>query len=110
MRRRRSPKPPRRRPTWQAARPHAPQNFKRRSPARGGPARKALVPRIGLFHTRRSQADGEQARSRSVSTFKAIVVDKSEAGQTVRLTDFDEKDLMDGDVTVAVEWSTVNYK
>ncbi len=45
-----------------------------------------------------------------MSTFKAIVVDKSEAGQTVRLTDFDEKDLMDGEVTVAVDWSTVNYK
>jgi acrylyl-CoA reductase (NADPH) len=45
-----------------------------------------------------------------MSTFKAIVIDKSEAGQTVRLTDFDDKDLMDGDVTVAVEWSTVNYK
>ena len=45
-----------------------------------------------------------------MSTFKAIVVNKSEAGQTVRLTDFDEKDLMDGDVTVAVDWSTVNYK
>ena len=26
------------------------------------------------------------------------------------LTDFDEADLMDGDVTVRVEWSTVNYK
>ena len=45
-----------------------------------------------------------------MSTFKAIVVDKSEAGQTVRLTAFNEKDLMDGDVTVAVDWSTVNYK
>jgi acrylyl-CoA reductase (NADPH) len=45
-----------------------------------------------------------------MATFKAIVVDKSDAGQTVQLTDFDEKDLMDGDVTVAVEWSTVNYK
>src|SRR6202043_3646548 len=45
-----------------------------------------------------------------MGTFKAIVVDKGEAGQTVRLTDFDEKDLMDGDVTVAVEYSTVNYK
>src|ERR1700734_1387354 len=45
-----------------------------------------------------------------MGTFKAIVVDKAEAGQTVRLTDFDEKDLMAGDVTVAVEWSTVNYK
>ncbi len=45
-----------------------------------------------------------------MAVFKAIVVDKTEGGQTVRLTDFDEKDLMDGDVTVAVEWSTVNYK
>jgi acrylyl-CoA reductase (NADPH) len=43
-------------------------------------------------------------------TFKAIVIDKADSGQTVRLTDFDEKDLMDGDVTVRVEWSTVNYK
>src|ERR1700687_5929371 len=45
-----------------------------------------------------------------MATFEANVVDKGEAGQTVRLADFDEKDLMDGDVTVAVEWSTVNYK
>jgi acrylyl-CoA reductase (NADPH) len=45
-----------------------------------------------------------------MGTFKAIVIDKAEAGQTVRLTDFDEKDLVDGDVTVAVEWSTLNYK
>jgi acrylyl-CoA reductase (NADPH) len=45
-----------------------------------------------------------------LGTFKAIVVDKTEAGQTVRLTEFDDKDLMEGDVTVRVEWSTVNYK
>ena len=45
-----------------------------------------------------------------MGTFKAIVIDKAEAGQTVRLTDFDEKDLMDGDVTVGIEWSTLNYK
>jgi len=45
-----------------------------------------------------------------MATFKAVVIDKAEAGQTVKLTDFDEKDLMDGDVTVRVEWSTVNYK
>ncbi len=30
-----------------------------------------------------------------MSTFKAIVINKTEAGQTVGLTDFDEKDLMD---------------
>src|ERR1700739_996017 len=45
-----------------------------------------------------------------MATFKAIVGDKATAGQTVRLTDFDDKDLMDGDVTVRVEYSTVNYK
>jgi acrylyl-CoA reductase (NADPH) len=45
-----------------------------------------------------------------MATFKAIVIDKTEGGQSVKLTDFDEKDLMDGDVTVAVEYSTVNYK
>jgi acrylyl-CoA reductase (NADPH) len=43
-------------------------------------------------------------------TFKAVVIDKVEGGQSVRLTDFDEKDLMDGDVTVGPEWSTLNYK
>ena len=45
-----------------------------------------------------------------MSTFKAIVVDKTEAGQSVALRDFDEKDLMDGDVTVRVAYSTINYK
>ncbi len=45
-----------------------------------------------------------------MTTFKAIVIDKTEAGQSVRLTDFDDKGLMDGDVTVAVEYSTLNYK
>ncbi len=45
-----------------------------------------------------------------MATFKAIRIDKAERGQTVGLVDFDENDLMEGDVTVAVEWSTVNYK
>jgi acrylyl-CoA reductase (NADPH) len=45
-----------------------------------------------------------------MATFKAIVIDKTDAGQTVRLTDFDDANLMDGDVIVAVEYSTVNYK
>jgi acrylyl-CoA reductase (NADPH) len=49
-------------------------------------------------------------REIELATFKAIVIDKGDAGQTVRLTDFDEKDLMEGDVTVRPEWSTVNYK
>jgi acrylyl-CoA reductase (NADPH) len=45
-----------------------------------------------------------------VGHFKAIVVEKSDDGQTVRMTDFDENNLMDGDVTFRVEWSTLNYK
>jgi acrylyl-CoA reductase (NADPH) len=45
-----------------------------------------------------------------MATFEAVVIEKVDAGQTVRLTDFDDKDLMDGDVTVAVEYSTINYK
>jgi len=43
-------------------------------------------------------------------SFQAIRIDKAEQGQSVALVDFDEKDLMDGDVTVRVECSTVNYK
>src|SRR5829696_10471618 len=42
--------------------------------------------------------------------FKAIVIEKADSGQAVALTDFDENNLMEGDVTVRVEWSTVNYK
>jgi acrylyl-CoA reductase (NADPH) len=45
-----------------------------------------------------------------VPTFKAIVIEKGDGGQKVGLTDFDEANLMPGDVTVRVEWSTVNYK
>ena len=42
--------------------------------------------------------------------FKAIRIDKAEKGTSVALTQFDEAELMDGDVTVRVEWSTLNYK
>jgi acrylyl-CoA reductase (NADPH) len=45
-----------------------------------------------------------------MGTFKAIVVEKTDAGQSVGLKDFDEKDLMEGDVTLRVEYSTLNYK
>jgi acrylyl-CoA reductase (NADPH) len=45
-----------------------------------------------------------------VATFKAIVIEKTDGGQQAALTDFDEANLMAGDVTVRVEWSTVNYK
>ena len=45
-----------------------------------------------------------------MATFKAIRIDKADKGQTVALVDFDENDLMEGDVTVKVAWSTINYK
>jgi acrylyl-CoA reductase (NADPH) len=51
-----------------------------------------------------------QGREKSVTKFKAIVIEKADKGQTISLGEFDEADLMDGDVTVRVEWSTINYK
>jgi len=45
-----------------------------------------------------------------VATFKAIRIDKADKGTTAALTQFEEAELMDGDVTVRVEWSTLNYK
>jgi acrylyl-CoA reductase (NADPH) len=45
-----------------------------------------------------------------VATFKAIRIDKADKGTTATLAQFDEAELMDGDVTVRVEWSTLNYK
>jgi acrylyl-CoA reductase (NADPH) len=41
---------------------------------------------------------------------KAVVISKSDSGQAVALTDFPETELMDGDVTVRISHSTVNYK
>jgi acrylyl-CoA reductase (NADPH) len=46
----------------------------------------------------------------ALATFKAIRVDKADKGTTVALAQFDEADLMEGDVTLAVEWSALNYK
>ena len=45
-----------------------------------------------------------------MATFKAIVIEKTDGGTKVALADFDEANLMDGDVTVHVEYSTINYK
>jgi acrylyl-CoA reductase (NADPH) len=45
-----------------------------------------------------------------MATFKAIVIEKTKTGSKAGLADFDEGNLMDGDVTVRVEWSTLNYK
>ncbi len=45
-----------------------------------------------------------------MARFKAWVIEKGEAGQSLSFTDFDEADLMDGDVTVRVTHSCLNYK
>lgn len=45
-----------------------------------------------------------------MASFKAIVVSKSDTGQSVALSTFDDNDLMEGDVTFRIEWSTLNYK
>lgn len=45
-----------------------------------------------------------------MAKFTAVLIEKTEGGQKVAFTDFDEKDLMEGDVTVRVEWSCINYK
>jgi len=45
-----------------------------------------------------------------VATFKAIRIDKADKGTTTQLAQFDDAELMEGDVTVRVEWSTLNYK
>ena len=45
-----------------------------------------------------------------MAAFKAIVIEKTEGGTKAALTDFDDANLMDGDVTVRVEYSTINYK
>jgi acrylyl-CoA reductase (NADPH) len=42
--------------------------------------------------------------------FSAILIDKDEAGQNVARTSIDEAALPDGNVTVEVEYSTLNYK
>ena len=42
--------------------------------------------------------------------FKAIVIDKQDGTQSVRIADLDDAQLPDAPVTVRVEYSTVNYK
>ena len=42
--------------------------------------------------------------------FKALVVDNASGGVSAAVRDLDESALPDGDVTVAVDYSTVNYK
>lgn len=43
-------------------------------------------------------------------TFKALLASKTGEAISTQLVDFKDEDLMPGDVTVAIEFSTVNYK
>ena len=43
-------------------------------------------------------------------TFRAVRADKTDAGLVVKFAEMDESELMDGDVTIRVTHSTVNYK
>src|SRR5215210_3806344 len=42
--------------------------------------------------------------------FRALLLDKTDDGITASVTELDEDRLPDGDVDVAVEWSSLNYK
>jgi acrylyl-CoA reductase (NADPH) len=42
--------------------------------------------------------------------FRAIEITKGESGQQVQVTEIDEAELPSGDVTIAIEYSTLNYK
>ncbi|MGC2778492.1 MAG: MDR family oxidoreductase [Bradyrhizobium sp.] len=43
-------------------------------------------------------------------SFKAVLVRKTDAGLTIELANLTDADLAEGDVTVAIDYSTVNYK
>ncbi len=45
-----------------------------------------------------------------MAAFKAVRVDKDDKGYRAGYAEFDDADLMEGDVTVAISHSTVNYK
>ena len=42
--------------------------------------------------------------------FKGILLNKTDAGFSAQLADIDEKELPEGDVSLRVEYSTINYK
>jgi acrylyl-CoA reductase (NADPH) len=68
------------------------------------PQIRSILRRSFLLKRRSSEGDA------TLATFNAIVIEKPGDTQTVALKAFDDRDLMDGDVTVAVQWSTINYK
>jgi acrylyl-CoA reductase (NADPH) len=49
-------------------------------------------------------------KSNAMTRFNAIRIDKDELGYRAAYADFDDSELMDGDVEVAITHSTINYK
>jgi acrylyl-CoA reductase (NADPH) len=49
-------------------------------------------------------------KDETMPTFRAIRIDKLDKGTSAAFVDFDESEMMDGDVTVRVTHSTLNYK
>jgi acrylyl-CoA reductase (NADPH) len=45
-----------------------------------------------------------------IKMFKAILITQTDTTREVKLTEIDEAELPEGDVTFRVEWSTLNYK
>jgi acrylyl-CoA reductase (NADPH) len=45
-----------------------------------------------------------------MTAFRALLASKTDTGQSVALTTLSETDLMEGDVTIKVEHSSINYK
>ena len=43
-------------------------------------------------------------------TFKALLTTRTDDGLQTQLVDYAPADMMDGDVSIAVDWSTINYK
>ncbi|MDP3638485.1 MAG: oxidoreductase, partial [Azonexus sp.] len=42
--------------------------------------------------------------------FKGILINKDDAGYRAAVQEIDDAQLPEGDVTIRVEWSTLNYK
>ena len=56
------------------------------------------------------RSDGTLQENEVTKKFQALIVTKNGDRQSVKVTELTDADLMQGDVTVAVEHSTLNYK
>lgn len=70
----------------------------------------AIAWREARFATTDPAADAPETGGDAAQTYTALVVDKTDEGVTRTIRKMDKDTLPDGDVTVAVEYSSVNYK